>query len=124
MNRQNVSLRDADVASVHCRWLSLKEAQRLETEGRAKRLSRPGDKKQVYQLLSAPEPSRSERSTAMLTAADMRFLSELRTDPLNDPRSVARMHPDKIARVQRLIGHGLLREIGPIVSWEPKEAAQ
>ncbi|HEX4065115.1 MAG TPA: hypothetical protein VHZ09_03750 [Acidobacteriaceae bacterium] len=54
----------------------------------------------------------------------MRFLSGLQADRLNDPRFVARMHPEKVERVQRLIGHGLIRKTDAIVSWEPNEGAQ
>jgi hypothetical protein len=124
MRNQDVSLRNAEDAGVHCRWMSLKEAQRLEAEGQAKRLSSSSDRKQVYQLLSFPEPSHSNRSSATLTAADMRFLSELQTDHLSDPRFVARMPPEKVERVQRLMGHKLLPETEAVRSWAPKEAAQ
>lgn len=108
MRKQTISLKNSD--GQHSRWICPEEAQRLERDGQAVRISRRKDPKQAYQLKSFPDPSTSEITTAALTRKDALVLASLPPgfiEGLDDAR-VSSMPAERLQRLQRLMGWNLL----------------
>jgi hypothetical protein len=94
MLKSSVKLKNADGS--HRMTISLPEAQRLEREGKARRISKPKAAAVVYQMTAVAVASDSHESPAMLTMADLEAVAGIRK--LTDQRR------------ERLIGWGLMKE--------------
>jgi hypothetical protein len=108
LRKQNVKLQNAD--GTHRQWISLTQAERLETEGKASRISKRKDPQIVFKLRSYPDPSSSPASRAALTSSDVDYLATLKPGFVAglDTTKVRELHPVRLRRLQRLAGHGLI----------------
>lgn len=55
----------------HSRWLTISEAERMRQRGQCKRYRVTGQKRRMYILTPAPEPSESKPSSLCITFEDM-----------------------------------------------------
>lgn len=56
----------------HHKWVTISEAERMQSRGECRRLRLPGKRNPVYKLIPVPEPSKSELTPPSITTSNMK----------------------------------------------------